>query len=276
MSMRSNSNNLIIIILESLSSNRELILQLARREITSRYTGSFFGLAWSIINPLLLLLVYTFVFSVIFKTRWNLEGTTNHGNFALVLFIGMILHTLIAEVLSQAPNKILQNINYVKKVVFPLEILNVVSVLSALVHAFISFTVLIIAVTIFNGMPPFSIILLPIIVFPFALLTLGISWILSSLGVFFRDLSQIIGIFITALMFLAPIFYPISALPRGWQSYVYLNPLTFPIEQSRAIILFSKDIEWQSLFNYSAVSLVIFLFGFWWHLKTRDTFADVL
>ena len=276
MSVRSSGNNLLIIILKSLSSNRELILQLTRREIIGRYTGSFFGLAWSVIHPLLLLLVYTFVFSVIFKTRWNVEGTTSHGNFALVLFVGMILHTLISEVLSQAPNKILQNINYVKKVVFPLEILNIVSVLSALFHAFISFTVLIIAVTIFKGMPPFSVILLPIIVFPFALLTLGISWILSSLGVFFRDLSQIIGILLTALMFLAPIFYPISALPGDWQSYIYLNPLTFPIEQSRAIILYSQDIEWRSLFNYSAVSLVIFLFGFWWHLKTRDTFADVL
>lgn len=263
-------------LVRSLWQHRNLIVQMIRREVVGRYRGSIMGLAWSFFNPILMLLVYTFVFSVVFKARWGVGAEESQANFAIVLFVGMIVHSLFAEVLNRAPGLILSNVNYVKKVVFPLEILPIVAMGAALFHTLISLGVLLSATLMVHGSLSWTIIFFPITILPLLIATLGIAWFLASLGVFVRDIGQTIGIFTTVMMFISPVFYPVSALPEKFQFWLMLNPLTFMIEQSRAIMIFGKLPDWTGLGIYTAVSLMVAWAGFWWFQKTRKGFADVL
>lgn len=263
-------------LLRSIWQNRRLIKELATREVVGRYKGSVFGLAWSFFNPLLMLAVYTFVFSVVFQARWNIDTTESKVDFALILFTGLIIHSLFAEVINRAPSLIMSNTNYVKKVVFSLEILTVVSLVAALFQAAISIIVLLVAFVILNGLPSWTIIYIPITVLPLLPVTLGIGWFLASLGVYFRDMGHLIGLITTVMLFLAPVFYPASSLPENFQVILHLNPLTLPIEQTRAVILFGKQPDWISLFIFTLISMVICWLGFWWFQKTRKGFADVV
>jgi len=265
-----------IAMLKSFGKNRNLILQLASREIKSRYKGSFLGLSWSFINPLLMLTIYTFVFTVAFKARWGVETENNKAEFALVLFTGLILHTLLAEILTNAPTLILNNTNYVKKVVFPLEILTLVNLISSFFHSLISFFVLFIALIIFSGTPSYVAILTPLTVFPIMPISLGLGWIIASLGVYIRDISQFIGFLITALIFISPIFYPLEALPEKFRIFLFLNPLTIPVEQTRLVLLFGEMPNWTSYFLYTLISFIVCFMGFWFFQKTRRGFADVI
>jgi len=257
--------------------NRNLIYQMTKREVTGRYRGSVMGILWTFINPILMLSVYTFVFSVVFKARWG-TGTLSESksDFAVILFAGLLVHTLFAEALSRAPSLIIGNANYVKKVVFPLEILSISNLLSVLFHTFISIIVLLVAFAIFNGYLHWTVILMPLVLFPLVIFTLGLSWFLSSLGVYLRDVGQTISIIVTILMFLSPIFYPISALPKEFQSLIMLNPLTFIIEQSRDVLIWGKMPDFYGLAIYSVISIVIMWLCFVWFQKTRKGFADVL
>ena len=249
---------------------------MAWREVVGRYKGSMFGLAWSFFNPLMMLAVYTFVFSVVFKARWGIEVSEGKTDFALVLFVGLIIHSLFAEVLNRAPTLVLSNVNYVKKVVFPLEVLTFVSLSAALFHAAISFLVLLVAFVVLNGLPSWTVIYTPATLLPLLPLTLGFGWLLASLGVYLRDIGQLIGITNMALLFLAPVFYPLTALPEAYQSVLYINPLTYPIEQTRAVIIFGDMPNWVGLGVYSIISVLICWIGFWWFQRTRKGFADVL
>lgn len=259
----------------SLWRNRELILASAKREIVGRYRGSVLGLLWSFFNPIFMLAVYTFVFSVVFKARWSV-GSESKTEFALVLFAGLIVFNLFAECINRAPALILANPNYVKKVVFPLETLTFVSLLSALYHALISLSVWLAAYVILFGVPHASALYLPFVVMPFALFILGLSWILASLGVYLRDVSQFIGVITSVLMFLSPIFYPISALPESYQHLLYLNPLTPVIEMVRDVLYWGKMPDFLLLALYWLVTGIIAWLGFAWFQKTRKGFADVL
>lgn len=249
---------------------------MTRREIVGRYKGSFLGLAWSFVNPLLMLAVYTFVFSFVFKARWGVMEGASKADFALVLFIGLILHALFAEVLTRAPGHVLANANYVKKVVFPLEVLTVINLGAAMFHALIGFAVLLVAMFALIGFPEWSILLAPITIIPMVPLILGIGWILTSLGVYLRDIGQFIGIATTALLFLAPVFYPTTNLPAEYQFWINLNPITIPIEATRQVILFGQLPSWNALGIYTLVALLISWLGFYWFQKTRKGFADVL
>jgi lipopolysaccharide transport system permease protein len=260
----------------SIWHHRSLIKQMAWREVVGRYKGSMFGLVWSFFNPLMMLAVYTFVFSVVFKARWGIEVSEGKTDFALVLFVGLIIHSLFAEVLNRAPTLILSNANYVKKVVFPLEVLTFVSLSVALFHAAISFIVLLVALVVLNGLPSWTVIYTPATLLPLLPLTLGFGWLLASLGVYLRDIGQLIGITTMALLFLAPVFYPLKALPEAYQSVLYINPLTYPIEQTRAVIIFGDMPNWVGLGVYTIISVLICWIGFWWFQKTRKGFADVL
>lgn len=191
--------------IRSMVANRSLIYSLVKREVVGRYRGSAMGLAWSFLNPVFMLAVYTFVFSVVFKARWGVGGEESKTQFAVVLFVGMIVHGLFAEVLNRAPGLILSNVNYVKKVVFPLEILPVISMGAVMFHTLISLGVLLIAFVIFNGCLHWTAIFTPLVFLPLIMLTLGLAWILASLGVFLRDVGQTIGIITTVMMFLAPV-----------------------------------------------------------------------
>ena len=260
----------------SLWQHRQVIKQMAWREVIGRYKGSMMGIFWSFIHPVLMLAVYTFVFSVVFKVKWGGGGEESKAAFALILFVGLIVYGLLAEVLNRAPSLILSNANYVKKVVFPLEIMPVISLVSALFHSLISLVVLLITYVIINGYLPWTIIFIPFVLIPLVTLVLGLSWIFSSLGVFIRDIGQTIGIITTVMMFTAPIFFPLSAMPDKYQPFVLANPLTFIIEQSREVLIFGNQPDWQGLGIYMLVATLVAWFGYAWFQKTRKGFSDVL
>ena len=255
--------------------NRGLVKALVQREVVGRYRGSFIGIVWSFLNPMLMLAVYTFVFSVVFKARWN-AGSESKTEFALVLFAGLIVFNLFAECMNRAPGLILSNLNYVKKVVFPLEILPAVALGSALFHACISVGVWLLAYMVFFGVPHLTVLLLPLVALPLLLLSIGLSWMLASLGVYLRDVSQFIGLLVTALMFMSPIFFPASSLPENYRYLLLLNPLTPVIEQARDILYWGKLPDTTVWLACLLGSSLVAWFGFAWFQKTRKGFADVL
>ena len=259
----------------SLRQHRRLIVSLIQREVLVRYQGSLLGLLWSFFNPVLMLAVYTFVFSVVFKARWA-GGSESKTEFALVLFAGLMVFGLFSECVSRAPGLVVSNVNYVKKVIFPLEILPVVAMGAACFHLLVSFIVWLIFYSIFFGVPPATIFILPLVLLPLVLLSLGVSWLLASLGVFIRDIHQVVGVAVSVLTFLSPVFYPIAALPDGFRAVVQISPLTQVIEQSRDAMIWGKPLDWQSWLVYFLLSGVVAWLGFAWFQKTRKGFADVL
>jgi len=261
--------------IRSLCTNRQLIAQMTKREVVGRYRGSLLGILWSFFNPLFMLAVYTFVFSVVFKARWS-AGSESKTEFALILFAGLIVFNLFAECFNRAPSLILTNVNYVKKVVFPLEILPWITLGSAIFHALISLGVWLIAYLIFFGVPHITVLLLPVTILPLLLFTMGVTWGLASLGVYLRDVSQFVGIVTTVLMFLSPIFYPASALPEKYKHVLLLNPLSLPIEQARKVLFWGKVPDMTILSIYLIGATLVAWLGFAWFQKTRKGFADVL
>jgi len=259
----------------SLFVHRQLIVSLIRREVVGRYRGSFLGILWSFFNPVFMLAVYTFVFSVIFKARWA-GADESRAQFALVLFAGLLIFNLFAECVNRAPTLILSNVNYVKKVVFPLEILPVVVFGAAFFHAVVSFLVWLVFSFFVIGLPPLTALLLPVILLPLTFLVLGFSWLLASLGVYLRDVTQVVGIIVTTLMFLSPIFYPVSAIPAKYHPLIYSNPLAFIIEQVRNLLIFGISLDWSGVTWMTVCTLIFAWGGFAWFQKTRKGFADVL
>ena len=252
-----------------------LIKKMTRRDISERYTGSVVGWLWSLIIPLCMLVIYTFVFSVVFKARWG-DLNESKTQFAMVLFSGLIVYGFFSDVLNRAPHLILGNVNYVKRVVFPLEILVVVAVGSALFQALASLAVLLLALVVLNGQVPATALLLPLIWLPLLLMTLGVGWFFASLGVFARDLKQITGVLSTMLMFISPIFFPVKALPEEFQAVMWLNPLTFFIEQSREVLIWGRTPDWSAWAASLGICAFFAWLGFAWFQKTRKGFADVL
>ncbi|TRW92220.1 ABC transporter permease [Candidatus Methylobacter oryzae] len=248
---------------------------MVKREVIGRYRGSFLGLLWSFVNPVLMLTIYTFVFGFVFKARWGQDNTDKY-EFALVLFTGLIVFNLFSECISRAPGLILANVNYVKKVIFPLEVLPWVALGSALFHAGISLGVLFVFLAVLGHDFSWTMLWLPMILLPFALLIMGLSWLLASVGVFIRDVGQIVGMALTVLMFMSPIFYPLSALPDSVSHYLFLNPLTLVVDQVRNILIWGQQPHWSYLAVYTAISIFIAWFGLLWFEKTRKGFADVL
>jgi len=261
-------------LVHSLWRNRQLIVQMTIREVAGRYKGSIIGLAWSFFNPIFMLVVYTFIFSVIFKSRWG--SNDSQTLFALVLFVGMIVLGLFSEVVNRAPSIILANVNYVKKVVFPIEILPVIAMCTALFHTIVSLSVLLMAFLIFNGFLYWTVIFIPLILLPLVIVTLGISWMLAAIGVFLRDLSQTIALITTVLMFLSPVFYPVTAVPESFRPFIMANPLTFIIEQSREVVIWGHLPNWIGLGVYTLFATMFAWAGYFLFQKMRKGFADVL
>lgn len=262
--------------LQTLWRNRRLIVQMSRREVVGRYRGSILGLTWSFFNPLLMLLVYTFVFGVVFKARWGADGEQSKSQFALLLFTGMIVHGLVAESLMRAPELIVGQVNYVKKVIFPLETLAVVAAVSAIFHTLVSCVALVAAMALIRDSVPLSAPLFVVVLLPLAIGTVGLAWIISSLGVFVRDISQTIGLLMTVLLFVSPVFFPLSALPPDFRVWVALNPLTFFMEQARNVVIWGTPLDWPGLGLRMLIACVLAWFGYWWFQRTRKGFGDVL
>jgi len=259
----------------ALVRHRGLAWDLVKRDFIGRYKGSIMGVAWSLFNPLVMLAIYTVVFTVAFKSSWG-TGDESKVSFAIVLFAGLIVHGFFAECLNRAPGLIVSHANYVKKVVFPLEILPLVALCSALLHFAVSLAVLFVF-CLLAGMPVHpGALLLPLVLLPLVLVTLGLSWLLASLGVYLRDLSQGMGIVTTVALFLAPVFYPIEVLPPAYRGLIAWNPITIPIIQMRDLILWDKPLDWQLWSVSLAVSAAVCYVGYWWFQKSRRGFADVL
>ncbi|MDQ7989775.1 MAG: ABC transporter permease [Candidatus Dactylopiibacterium sp.] len=263
--------------MQSLLRHRSLIIQMIRRDVAGRYKGSMAGVLWSFVNPLCLLITYTFVFSVVFKARWGGGGEVGgRSEFAMFLFTGMIVYGLFSESIVRAPGLIVGNVNYVKKIVFPLEILPVVSIGTSLFHTAVSAVVLCGAVLFLQGSVPWTLVLLPLVLLPLVILAVGLSWLLASLGVFIRDVSQPIGLVMTAMLFASPVFYPVSAVPEGFRSLFLLNPLTFIIDQSRQVVLLGQQPDWLGMSIYLCVAFAVSWGGYVWFQRTRKGFANVL
>lgn len=259
----------------SLARHFNLIVQLAKRDVADRYRGSLVGLFWSFVNPLFMLLIYTFVFGVIFKARWNAQ-VGGHFAFALVLFAGLNINSLFAECANRAPTLIISNTNFVKKVVFPLEILSWSVVSAALFHLMVSTIALLAIALVVNGSVPWTVVYLPVIVLVFLPFVAGTVWLLASLGVFLRDLKQAIAIITTSLMFLAPILYPKELVPQQYRDLLYLNPLTVIVEASQNVLIWGKPPVWGHLALYALASTLFAWGSFVWFQRTRKGFADVL
>lgn len=256
---------------------RYLLTQMTKREIANRYRGSALGFIWAFLNPLLMLAVYTFVFSVVFKARWGEMGVEeNRVDFAIILFAGLFTFNLFAEILNRAPYLVLSNASYVKKVIFPLELLPLVSIGTVLFHSGLSLLVLLLVQLIFKGYIPWTVFYLPIVVLPVLLAGLGVSWLLSALTVYLRDIAQITGLLTTILLFVSSVFFPISALPARYQLVIYINPLALVISESRKVLVFGQSPDWKILILTLSIGILMALGGYWWFQKTRKGFADVL
>lgn len=262
-------------VLASFWKHRGLILQLSRREVAARYRGSMLGVAWSLVTPLLMLAVYTFVFTVVFETRWEVK-VGNQVEFALILFAGLIVFNIFSECFARAPVLLAENPSYIKRIVFPLEILAWIALVSALFNAVVSMGILLVAYSLIVGLPPATVFWTPVVIAPFALLVLGLTWILAPLGLFVRDIRQVVGVILPIFMFASPLFYPLSALPEAVQPYMALNPLAFTIEQLRAVALFGTQPDFLSLAVFSLVAVLIAWSGLVFFLVTKRGFADVL
>ena len=256
--------------------HRDLLRQFVRREIEGRYRGSYLGIVWSMIQPLLMLLIYTLVFSVIFKARWQTDSNSSTGEFAVTLFAGLIAFNIFSECIMRAPTLIVANPNYVKRVVFPLEILPVTTLGSALFHGLISVAILIVATLLIMGTVSAAMIMLPLAAIPLIGLCLGLGWFLSSLGVYVRDTAYAIGIVVQVLFFMSAIFYPVSAVPQALQPIMYLNPLTTVVESFRRTLIWNQPPQWAPWLIVTVISGVVMLLGYTWFMKTKSGFADVI
>lgn len=262
-------------LLHSLKQHRTLIHSLIQRDVTGRYQGSMMGIMWSLVTPILMLCIYLFVFGVVFNPR-RAGNHASLGEVTLSLFCGMLVHSLFAECLGRAPGIIVGQPNYVKKVVFPLETLSVIAVGSALFHYLISLLVLLLFILALNGTVPVTACLLPVIVLPVVLLGAGISWLISALAVFLRDIGQITGLLGTILLFLSPVFYKSSSIPEQYRFLLQLNPLTIPIELSRDILLNGVLPNWSLLAVHTVASAAFCWMSYACFQKLRKGFADVL
>ena len=256
-------------------ANRVLISRLAGREVQAKYRGSLLGIAWAVLNPLLLLAVYTVVFSGVFRMRWS--GTTGGtGEFALLAFSGLIVFNLFSECVMRAPGLMLENVSYIKKVVFPLEIMPYVQLYVSLFGALVSFAVLLVVYPFVFGLPPLTALLLPVLLLPLLLMVLGLSWFLASVGVFLRDVRQVIAILTTVVMFASPILFPADMVPEPWRGLMAFGPLLVPLEQIKEVLFWGRLPAVVPLLTYSSACLCIAIGGFWWFKRTCKAFADVV
>jgi lipopolysaccharide transport system permease protein len=256
--------------------NRSLLWQFAKRDVLGRYRGSVLGLAWSFLTPLLMLGVYSFVFVGVFRASW--PGTAKAGGleFALQVFAGLLVFNWFAEVAGRAPRLIVDQPNLVKKVIFPVELLAWVAVLSGLFHLLISVATLLLVLLIARDSFPITAFALPVVLLPFLPVLLGFGWFLSALGVFVRDVGAMMTMVVNLAMFMSPVFYSVTSLSPEWQFWMNLNPLTVIIEQVRAVLLLGQWPDWSVLGLYGLFACVFASAAATFFQLTRKGFADVL
>lgn len=260
--------------IRNLIEYRRLLGTLITRDLRVKYRDTFIGFWWVLIQPLLMLSTYALVFGYIFSSRWQNKGTT--GDFVLLLFCGLIIYVMFSDTVNRATTVIRSQPNFIKKVVFPVEILPMVILGSAIFNAVVNFTILFILILIINFSIQPTAAFLPLILFPLLILLAGLAWGIASLSVFFPDLGQIITFLSSLLLFLSPVFFPVSAAPKFIQPLLMLNPISFPIEETRNILLFGKYPDWMGLAIYSSFACVLAFLGLWVYQRSRTAFADII
>ncbi len=263
--------------LQNLWKNRGLIVELTKRELNQRYRGSYLGVVWSVIVPLITLGIYTFVFSYVFKARWQTSGEpTKSTDYALILFAGLTAFNIFSDIFARAPMLVIGQPNYVKKVVFPLEIYPVVNLSAALTLSLINIVLLVVANIFLAHNFSRTLYLLPLAYLPLVFICLAMGWFLSSLGVFIRDLAQAIPVATTILFYISPIVYPIASIPKSLQPLLYINPLTTITESFRQVLLWGGTPPWIPWCIWTVLSMLLALLGYAWFMGTKKGFADVV
>lgn len=265
----------LLSMLKSVFGNRSLLATLVRRDVAQNYQGSYFGRLWGFAAPALMLVVYTYLFAGIFGARWN-EGGESRLHFGLILLTGMLVHGCFADLVNRSPSLVMSHSNYVKRVVFPLEILPLVACGTAAFHALVGFTVVMVGLLLVQGGLPVAALCLPIVIFPLLMLSLGVSWVLASIGVYARDIGPAVSLSTTALLFVSPVFYPVSAVPAAYRGLLRLNPLAFSIEQARGALIWGRWPDWTGLAAFYVGGLLVAWTGYVCFQMTRKGFADVL
>jgi lipopolysaccharide transport system permease protein len=256
-------------------AHASLLWQFARREISGRYRGSLIGFGWAVLNPLLLLAIYTFVFSVVFRIRWD-EPVGNRFGFALIVYAGMLVHGFFAECMTRAPTLVVDHRNLVKRVVFPLEILPWSTLIVATFHFAVGILLIAAALLVTTGAIPATAVALPLVFLPLALLALGVTYAFAALGVYLRDLSQVVGFLALTLLFISPVFYPASAVPEAWRFVIAMNPIAALMEMLRNVLLFGRWPSGVALATMWGLGIFVSWIGFYGFQRTRRGFSDVL
>lgn len=261
----------------NLFSHRYLISQLVRRDVLLKYRGSVLGIGWSFLYPLLLLSAFTLVFGGVFGGRWG--NGNNHGltgiELALFIYCGLVVFTPFSEVLTTAPRLLSANQNFVKKIIFPTEILPLVSLLSASIHTMAHLALLILAAA-FTGHAHFSLLLIPLALLPIWLFTLGFAWLITAAGAYIRDIAHGMPVLLQLLMFLSPVFYPITAAPSILRTLYAFNPLALAMEDMRHVVLMGQALNWGQWFIMLMAAIVFSILGYTFYHRCREEFADVL
>lgn len=257
------------------TEHRSLLFELAKREVQGRYRGASFGLLWALLSPFLVLCVYVVAFGFVMKSKWP-HAVEGKANFALILYVGLIVHGFFAECVARAPRLVLDNPNFVKKVIFPLDVLPWAMILSAMFHAAMNMLVFVALYALTSGAPPWTVVFFPLVLLPFVLFTAGLVWFLASLGVYLRDINQVTAVAIMATLFLSSAIVPLDAVPAKYLTVFNLNPLTFIIDQARDVALWGRLPDWNGLGLYALKSAVFMYLGHAWFRATRGGFADVL
>lgn len=263
-------------LIKSTWAHRELIVQLARRDVIGRYKGSLLGMAWSLLSPLFVLGVYTLFFTQVFHVRWETMESGGKGQYATALFAGLIIYTVFADCIARGTQLITTNANYVTKVIFPLDVLPWISSLTAIYHGMASLVVLAAFSLIFTGHIASTFLLFPVVFVPLMLLSTAAGWLLASLGVYARDVSQMTTLITLALLYTSPVFFPLEHASAGMRSIMLLNPLTFLIEQARRVLLWNELPDALGLAIYTAYCLLACWLAYVWFQRTRGGFIDVL
>jgi lipopolysaccharide transport system permease protein len=264
-----------IAIFGSAVRHRHLIWRLAAREFEAQFRGSVLGRFWAALAPLLMLGMYTYVFGVVMQSHWpGAEGSTLR--VALLYFVGLTYFNFFFECINRAPSLLLENVAYIKKVVFPLDILAWVSLVSAALRFAFSMAILIVFFLVIEGVPPLSALALPLISAPLALIALGFVWFLSALGVYLRDIRSAMLVIAPATMFMSPVFFPLTVVPEPIRMFLYANPLTYVIESARSVLFDGHWPDPLGLGIYSLIACVFAWLGRSWFMSVRSGFADVV
>jgi lipopolysaccharide transport system permease protein len=257
-----------------LPARADLIYSFARRDLVGRYKGSALGIAWAVLTPVVMIAIFTFIFAGIFGARFG--ASDSHWDYALYLFCGLLPWSMFQESVQQSAYTIVAHANLVKRVVFPLETLPAAQAFAALGNQLFATVALLIAIVVIRQNLQLTALWLPLLLIPQLLFALGAAWLIASLGVFLRDIAQGITLLLMAWMYLTPIIYPESIVPERFRWFIGINPFTPLVRSYRHIFLDGLAPDWRGLAYFTAVALVVFVFGYWWFARTRKNFADVI